>query len=124
MTDDAEWARCRHWIIAALENSPGFESIEDIDRKLENRDYVLWPGTNCAAVTCLIQYDGMKVLSVIHGGGDLEELLTNLEPNMCKFAAMEGCKLITGEGRLGWKPVSEKHGYRFGYIVMVKEIAL
>lgn len=119
---DLEWERCRSWIVAALENSPGYETIEDVERKIAAKVYQFWPGWKCAAATCIYTYDKRKVLAVVHGGGDLEELLYDIEPKMCQFARLEGCDGISGEGRLGWKPVCEKHGYRLSHITMIKDL--
>lgn len=122
LAEDREWGRCSGWIIAALETSPGFESIEDVERKIASTEYQLWAGRNCAAVTCISTYDRRKVLTVLHGGGDLDELLNELEPVMCKWAALNGCDGITGEGRWGWKPVCEKRGYRLAFVTMIKDL--
>jgi hypothetical protein len=61
-----------------------------------------------------------KALVVVHGGGDLDDMLDALEPQMCEFARRQGCTLIMGTGRKGWERVTRGRGYRFGYVTVVK----
>jgi hypothetical protein len=117
-----EWARCRHWIEAALRRSPGFETIEDVERLVAERHYQFWPGRDCAAITEIARFARKKVLIVVHGGGSLEELLDEMEPSLCAFAQAAGCDAIMGTGRKGWERVTEKRGYRFGWTTMVKDL--
>lgn len=117
-----EWARCRPWIKAALVHSPGLESIEDVERAIARGSYQVWFGRHCCAVTEIADYARAKALVVVHGGGDLAELLEELEPAMCALARAQGCTLIMGTGRKGWERVTRERGYRFGFITMVKDL--
>jgi hypothetical protein len=117
-----EWARCRPFIEAALARSPGFETIEDVERLVAEGKYQFGPGGRAAAITEIGQYAQKKVLTVVHGGGDLAELIDDMEPAMCAFARAHGCDLIMGTGRKGWERVCERRGYRFGWLVMVKDL--
>lgn len=122
VTPAVEWERCKHWIEAALSHSPHVETIEDVERYLADGSYQFWPGKNSAAITTIDTYARKKVLTVVHGGGNLHELMEEMEPSFCTFARREGCHMIWGTGREGWKRPSEKHGYRLGFIVMVKDL--
>jgi len=123
MTPQENWARLRHLIVAALETSPGLETIEDVEALVGCGKYQAWFGKNSVAITEIASYPRKKALTVIHGGGDLTELLDELEPSMCAFARSQGCDLIMGTGRKGWERVTEKRGYRFGWIVMAKDLS-
>lgn len=118
----SEWARCRHWIAAALKHSPGFETIEDVERLIEEGKYSFWPGANCAAICEVVQFAQKKALIVVHGGGDLGELIGEMEPALGDYGRSLACDVIMGTGREGWKRVCENHGYRFGWLVMVKDL--
>ena len=122
LTAASEWARCRHYIEAALGHSPGLETIEDVERAIERGFYQVWFGKACCAVTEIAHYARAKALVVVHGGGDMGELLSALEPAMCDFARAQGCTLIMGTGRKGWERVTQQRGYRFGYVTMVKSL--
>ena len=118
-----EWKRCRPWIEAALARSPGFENIEDIEGYVSEGKYQFWPGRRSAAITEIAQFAAKKVLIVQHAGGDLPELMNDMEPAFCTFARAADCDAIMGFGRMGWKRVTEKRGYRFGWVAMVKDLA-
>jgi len=119
---DREWARCRGWIEAAVETGPGVETIDDVERLIGEGHYQFFPAPRSAAVTEIAQFARRKILIVVHGGGDLEELLDVLEPRMCAFARAEDCDAIMGTGRRGWERVTGKRGYRFAWINMIKDL--
>lgn len=116
------WEHSRPLIEAALATSPGLETIEDVERHLASGHYLLWTRPNSAAITEVSQYARKRVLTVLHGGGDLTELLGEIEPAMCDYARANGCDAIMGTGRMGWRRVSEPKGYRFGFISMFKDL--
>ena len=122
MSAAEEWHRCSHWIEAALSRSPGFETIEDVERFVADGKYQFWPGRNSAAITEIAQFAARKVLIVQHAGGNLSELIDEMEPSFCAFARVASCDAIMGFGRMGWKRVTEKRGYRFGWVAMVKSL--
>ena len=121
LAPQAEWARCRPWIEGALANSPGLETIGDVERLLADCIYQFWPGMRSAAVTEIVQFKRVKVLMVRHAGGDLDELI-EMEKTFCDFARAMGCTKIMGEGRQGWRRVCERMKYRFGFLTMTKDL--
>ena len=122
MTPIENWARCRHWIEAALGKSDGFETIEDVQKMITTGQYQFWPGKKSAAISEVANFARRKALIVVHAGGDLKEILTDLEPQMCAFAKSVGCNTIMGNGRKGWERASAPAGYRFAWLVMMKEL--
>lgn len=122
MADASDWPRLRHHIEAALATSPGLESIEDVERLIGQGRYQFWAGRQSAAVTEIARFSRCKVLIVVHGGGDLAELLDELEPRMCAFAQAQGCDAIMGTGRKGWERAVAKRGYDFAWINMIKAL--
>ena len=116
------WARCRAWIEAATLQGPRLESIEDVERRIASGQYSFWPGLNCAAVCEIRLYDNKKALVVVHGGGDLTELLGRIEPMLCAYARRQGCDVVMGEGRKGWERAARGSGYYFGMITMMKNL--
>lgn len=117
-----EWERCKPWIEAAIAHSPGLETIEDIERQLAECTVQFWPAPNCAVITDVSMHNDKRVLTVRYGGGDLNELLTLVEPNLCEFARTAGCEAIIGLGRKGWERAAEKNGYRFAWVAMIKSL--
>ena len=47
----AEWARCRPWIEAAVEYCGGTHTIEDVEADIAAGDAQFWPGKKAAVVT-------------------------------------------------------------------------
>ncbi len=121
MIAQSEWARCRPWLEATIEISLGFETIEDVERLIAECRYQFWPGKRSAAITEIVPFARAKVLIVRMAGGDLDELV-EMERTFCAFARANGCKKIMGEGREGWKRICERLDYRFGYIMMIKDL--
>lgn len=116
------WSHCRPWIAAAIATGPGVETIEDVERLIASGRYQFWAGRNAAAVTEVIEFQRRKILTVIHGGGDLGELLDEIEPALCEYAREQGCDGIMGLGRKGWERVTSARGYRLAYIAMMKDL--
>lgn len=117
----SEWARCRNYIQEALERSPGLETIEDIEQGIRECRLQFWPGRASAVITEIGQYPRKRVLIVNHAGGDLNELI-EMEPSIAAFARGAGCDLVMGFGRMGWKRIWEKRGYRLGWVAMIRNL--
>jgi hypothetical protein len=117
------WPRCRPWIEAAIATGPGVETIEDVERLIESGRYQLWAGRASAAVTEITHFQRRKILTVMHGGGDLSELLVEIEPALCAWALEQGCDGIMGLGRKGWERATIPRGYRLAYNAMIKDLA-
>lgn len=117
-----EWERCRPWIVAALEHGPGLESIEDVERLISEGRYSFWPGANCAAVCEVADYGQGKVLTLVHAGGDMKELVEVIEPAICNYARGLGCRAMLVVGRKGWERVCKGVGYEFACITMMKAL--
>lgn len=123
----AEWARCREWIREAVEPS-GLRTIEDVEAEIAAGTMHFWPGNNAAAVTQIVPYPRCKVLAVFAVGGRkgkaLRELVREIEPALCRFAAAAGCTKIMGCGmNPNWRPICEGMGYAHLWTVMSKDLA-
>lgn len=121
----AQWARCRDWIAAAL--PAHLYTIEDIERGIADGSMQFWPGAVCAAVTEFAVYPNCKVLNVLAVGGEkgpaLKALTRELEPCLLAWARASDCKFVMGFGtHEGWKPVTEAMGYALQWLVMIKEV--
>lgn len=122
----ADWARCREWIRAAVEPT-GLYLIEDIEQAIASGAMQFWPGKYCAAVTEFVVYPNCKVLNVFAGGGvkgrALRELTREMEPAFLRWAKASDCKKIIGFGiNPAWKPVCEAMGYGHIWTVMAKDV--
>jgi hypothetical protein len=119
----AFWPEYRDLIVAALATSPGVETIEDVERRLATGAYQAFYGQRSIAITEISHFDRATAVTVIHGGGELGELLDVLEPMIEAYARAIEADQVMGQGRWGWRRPCEAKGYRLGWIVMVKDLA-
>lgn len=120
--NQSEWARCKHWIEAAANTSPWPDKLAEIEQRLKDGKQFLYCTKNAAAVWEFAEFNGKTVLLVIHGGGDLSELLNEIEPALCYIAKEFGQEFIAGIGREGWKKPCQAKGYKFAWLMMSKEV--
>lgn len=122
MTTAADWSRCRHWIVAALETCPT-HTIEDIEAGIETGHFQFWAGDNCAAVTVIHPFPRMKAIQHWLSGGDLRELVRQAA-HIETWAKSIGCTGIwgTSDDRAGLRRVMGRLGYRVGQIEFWKEL--
>lgn len=118
-----EWARCRPWIEAALPYCQGTHTIEDIEAGIARGDFQFWPGERCAVITEVNHFPRLSLCNYFLVGGDLTELIEQMEPVICAWARTQGCTRMTEAGRRGWEKPLGKIGYRVGWTVMMKDLA-
>ena len=123
MSASSEWERCKPWIEAALEYAHGTHTIEDIEGGLRAGKFQFWSGRECAAVTVIIVYPRLKALNFFLLGGNLDELLNELEPAICAIARRIGCTREFGVGRKGFERVLKAKGYTPMWTYCSKEIS-
>lgn len=104
---DAQWQRCRAWILPslALWDMPEAELVERLRSGLSQ----LWPGETCAAITTLVAQDERRMLIPLVGG-NLNELLTLL-PGAEAWGRSHGAEAVYIDGRRGWRRLFSRMGY-------------
>jgi hypothetical protein len=112
-----EWARCRHWIEAAIEHSSGIISIEDVEAGIAAGNMQFWPGQRSAAVTEIAVYPRTKHLLVVLAGGDMEEIISMI-PSFKFFGKAHGCEKLVEAGRAGWERVLKGRGWKRECVVL------
>lgn len=117
-----EWARCRHWIEGALEHDGGLYLIEDVEAAIEAGEATFWPGRESACVTQFWEFPRAKALNFWLAGGDLEELLGEMLPEIEAWARAHDCTRLVVAGRRGWARAMRKHGYAEYWTALGKEI--
>jgi hypothetical protein len=118
----AEFERCKPWLEAALAEAGGTHTIDDIRAGIAARRYHFWPGKSSAAITEVFNFPQMRVFNVFLAGGDLEEILTDMEPDFCSFAEYLGCSQIALIGRPGWEKALKPLGWQRTAVVLSKEL--
>ena len=121
MNAQAEWARCRHWIEAALPYTRGALTIEDVEAGIISGQFMLWPGDGAAAVTEFITYPQLKALNIFLVGGSRAGM-RELEPRILDYAKQNGCKRLMAGGRRGFERIAGRFGFTHAWSCFVKEI--
>ncbi|MBN9535027.1 MAG: hypothetical protein J0H10_16930 [Alphaproteobacteria bacterium] len=118
-----EWARCRPWIEAALPSTRGTHTIQDIEEGIAEGRFQFWPGKKSAIVTEIVVYPQYKALNFFLVGGDLSELINEMEPAITRWAKHAyGCKCVALIGRKGWARALRSKGYEEVMTVTVKDL--
>lgn len=76
-------------------------------------EYQFWPGERSAGVTEIVEYPRRKALIFWLAGGDLSDLMANIEPVARAWGEAQGCTLFMGYAvdRPGWSRALQRHGY-------------
>ena len=119
---EREWARCKHWIVAAVPYCYGTHTIEDIESGIASGQFQFWPGERCALITEVLEYPRVKALNFFLVGGSRKELVDRMEPMIVTWARTIGCTRVAQAGRRGWARVLQPKGYRPVLTMMLKEI--
>jgi hypothetical protein len=99
------WARCRLWIVPALEDATEGEVLAEIASGRAQ----LWCGERSAMVTQLVRTAELFI-HVWLGGGDLAEL-TAMRPGVEAWARAQGARAARIHGRRGWRRVLRPQGF-------------
>lgn len=117
-----EWARCKPWIEAALEHDGGFHNVEDIEGYIASGSAQFWPGARSAVVTQFWNFPRAKALNYWLAGGDMEELLDDMQPVIEAWARDNGCTHIVIAGRKGWERAMKPHGFEALWTALGKRL--
>lgn len=111
MSAATEWERCKPWIKSALEHDGGFYRIEDIEAEIAAGNATFWPGKRSAVVTQFWNFPTAKVCNHWLAGGDMSELIHDLQPVIDDWARAQGCSQMAIAGRPGWERVMAPFGF-------------
>ena len=112
---EIQWERCKPWIEKAVKHQDGY-TIDDIEDKIRQGIFYLWPGKESAMITEFVAFPQFLGLNLIFCGGDykeLEEMLKSIE----HFAKNAGVKRLYGGGRKGWIRKLKNLGFEQEYLI-------
>ena len=122
MSDEEEFERLRHHVVAALEYSGGTHKVEDIAEGIRRGQFQLWPGKNSVVVTEIIVYPQLKDLHYFLAGGDLDELRL-MRPIIESWGKEIGCSRVSLAGRKGWERTFLRgEGYEPKWFILCKDL--
>ncbi len=112
---EVEWDRCKPYIAKAVKHQDSY-TIDDIEDKIRQGIFHLWPGKKSAYITEFVIYPQLKAMNVLFCGGDYKELEAML-PSIEAFAKQAGIQRLYGGGRKGWTRKLKHLGFKQDYIV-------
>mgnify|MGYP006908227837 CR=1 FL=1 len=109
---EREWARCSHWIEAALRHGADHTSLEDVKEAIVAGHMYLWPAVDAAIVTQVVG-SRRKECNLYLGGGSMATI-ERMIPVIEDYARSMGCEIMTVTGRRGWERtfLTKTAGYR------------
>ena len=125
---DYYWPHVVSYIQDALEHTDQEISLESILSDIANQTRQLWiikHGNEYLAgiITEIEEYDtGLKVGQVTFAGGRDHDLWDHFTDLVGEWFKEQGCQKIEIIGRLGWKRLYEKRGFKPKYLIMRKDL--
>jgi hypothetical protein len=125
LQDDVEqvWSLIHNYMEGAAKYTHGRFTADDIKRCfIKNHNQQLWIAYDDnkiygAAITEVMQYPQMKVLTMhFTGGVEFSKWHKEIISIFRSFAKDTGCQTIEAFGRPGWKKIFEKDGFKSNFI--------
>lgn len=124
---NAALEKARPWLEAAVAETKGTHTLEDVIESITKGLLHLWIGERCCAVTEFINYPRKRAFNIFLAGGDAAEF-TDIQHGMEAFARAGGATVFMHYGKItegvrrrcGWARIGE--GFEPGWIAMTKEI--
>lgn len=108
---EAEWERCKPWIEAALAYDGGHYGIDDVWSEIAAGNASFWPGKRSAVITQFWNFPKLRACNYWLAGGDLNELIQDMQPVITEWAKANGCSKMIIAGRGGWERALERSGF-------------
>jgi hypothetical protein len=103
-------------------SNPEGDTLAELMEMVFSEDARLWSGEKSAAITRFMQVARINADEyLIHGGGEMEDLLGVLEFGAEACRAVGCDRLVIENTRKGWERVLADHGFR-AVTVLVKEL--
>ena len=112
---EIQWERCKPWIEKAVKHQDGY-TIDDIEDKIRQGIFHLWPGKKSAMITEFVVFPQYRALNLLFCGGKYEELAEML-PYIEDFARRAQVKRLYGGGRKGWLRKLKGLGFEPEYLI-------
>jgi hypothetical protein len=111
----------RPYIEDALARCGGTHDFDSVKEAIIAGKMQLWPASQSAAVTEVVEYAKKKVIHVFLAGGDLDEIAAGID-TVAAWGKSLGCDSMTISGRKGWERILDKHGFAPVAVVMERDL--
>jgi len=118
---ESELKRCKKYLAPVFRKFDTY-NWEDVVQNVREGRWHLLPLPNSALLIEFLEYPKKRVLYVLAGGGNLEEILKR-ESDVISIARGAKCNSIEVRGRLGFEKIAKKHkGWQKQYTVISKDL--
>ena len=118
---ESELKRCKKYLAPVFRKFDTY-NWEDVVQNVREGRWHLLPLPNSALLIEFLEYPKKRVLYVLAGGGNLEEILKR-ESDVISIAKAKRCSSIEVRGRLGFEKIAKKHkGWNKQYTVISKDL--
>jgi hypothetical protein len=117
-----EWQRVRPWVVEAIANGPGFETIEAVEQKISEGFYVFWAGPDSVVITRLDVWSGKKIFCIVYAGGNVPAAIETGEADLLRMATLMDCDAVLVETPGEWAPLLHDKGFVPAWVAMMKPL--
>lgn len=110
-----DWEEAKKYIAPAIKHQDLY-LLEDVEAKIYDGTFQLWPGKQSAFITEVNYFPQKTTINLLFCGGKYEELEAML-PLIQEFARRIGATRFYGGGRRGWLRKLKRLGFKSEYLI-------
>lgn len=120
---DEAWPIIRADLDRVIAIGWGHYDAEDTRRRIESAEWQLWVAFDHDrylgfVITEIRIWPKCRTLeAVLLAGRDAERVIRDTQDKLKEFARAHGCVALEMRGRMGWKPVLQRHGWTVGDVI-------
>jgi hypothetical protein len=109
-------------LLEAAAAHDGLQTADDALMAVQSDHAQLWAGKRSVVVTRVNDFTRARLATIWLAGGDMDELVGTMLPQIETWARENGCSELALAGRKGWQRVMGAQGFRTQAYVMRKPL--
>lgn len=109
-------------LLEAAAAHDGLQTADDALEAVQDDEAQLWAGEKSVMVTRVTDYSQSRLATIWLAGGDMDELVETMLPQVETWAKENGCDGIALAGRKGWQRVLASRGFETKAYMMRKPL--
>lgn len=100
----------------------GTHTLADVRQMVADGRLQLWPASDTAVLTEVVQFPRKRILNYFLAGGNLDAI-SSLQPGILAWAKSHGCSQATFTGRPGWcRVLTREPGWSPGLVQFERDL--